>query len=82
MLVLPRSITENTGMESLAKWRKDSRFKYHLNALNRDISIPDFGGCHNTQKLGDLFVPTIGTNAFFFIRFWPKTSQDSRIVTK
>ena len=74
-------IRENTGIESLAKRRKDLRFKYYLNAIDKNLTVPDFGGfkkCHNTRQQGGLFfVPSIRTNAFFY-SFWPRTSRDLR----
>ena len=60
-------IRENTGTESLAKRREDLWFKCYLSSVNRDLSVPDFGGfkeCHNTQQHNDPFVPTIRTNEF------------------
>ena len=42
--------------------------------MDKELSVPDFGDfkmCHNTQQQGDLFVPTIGTDAFFY-HSWPK----------
>ena len=68
------------GIESLAKWRKDLRFKYYLNAIDKSLTVPDFGGfkkCHNTPQQGGLFVPSIRSNAFFY-SFWPRTSRDFR----
>ena len=61
-------IKENTGIESLAKRRKDLMFKYYLNAVDKNLTVPDFGGfkkCHNTRQQGGRFVPSIRTNAFF-----------------
>ena len=81
MLVLPRSITENTGMESLAKWRKDSRFKYYLNALNETFLFLILEGAITLRNWVTYLYQPSG-KMHFFIRFWPKTSQDSRIVTK
>ena len=46
-------IRENTGIENLVKRRKDLRFKYYLNAIDKDLTVPDFGGfkkCHNTRQ--------------------------------
>ena len=67
-------------MESLAKRRKDLRLKHYLNAVDRDLSIPDFEGfkkCHNTRQHGNLFVPTIDTNAFLQ-SFQPRTSLNMK----
>ena len=69
-----REIRENTGIKSLAKRRKNLRFKYYLNALNKDLSVSDFGSfkkCHNTWQQRDSFVPSIRTNALSYY-FWTR----------
>ena len=53
-------IRENTGIESLTKRKKDLGFKYYLNTIDKNLSVPDFRGfmkCHNNQQQGGLFVP-------------------------
>ena len=73
-------IKENTGIESLAKRRKDLRFKYYLNAVDKNLTVPDFGGfkkCHNTRQQGAyLYLPS--GQMHFFYSFCPRKSRDFR----
>ena len=67
---------------SLAKRRKDRRFKY-LNGIDKIHTVLDFSGfkCHNTRQQVDLFLPSIRTNAFF-IRFGQERCETSEIRVK